>query len=423
MGLWVQKYGGTSVANADRIKSVAKRVAETRRQGVDLVVVVSAMGDTTDDLIELASAVTARPNHREMDMLLSTGERVSMALLSMALADLGVEAQSFTGSQTGIITDGSHRRARIRRILGDRIRAALTSGRVPIVAGFQGVSEEKEITTLGRGGSDTTAVALAAALGAEGCDIFTDVDGVSPLDPRVAQLRSSRKPWAWVPDDLMVEWAILGAGVLHPRCVELGKKWGVRIRVRNSLLPPGEGAQEKRNDMEFVRGTEVGPRVNQPKILEKLSVTGITADHSKVWVRVTLERPTVVPALWDKLHALGLVAVSASMKDSEVSFFVDREGAGDFEASLRTLSRDGFVKTFEVREDIVPVSMVGDCFSTESSGLGRAIQGLNDSGIEIRNWLGSSLSVTFVVERQRADDAVHALEKVFFDESSKGSSS
>jgi aspartate kinase len=202
VNLLVQKYGGTSVGSPERIQAVADRVARAKREGKSLVVVVSAMGDTTDELIELAHRISKNPHPREMDMLLTVGERISMALLSMALADRGVPAVSLTGSQTGIITDTGHRRARIRRILGDRVRAALAENKVVIVAGFQGVSEAKEITTLGRGGSDTTAVALASVLGAEACEIFTDVDGVFSADPRIvpeAQL------WKRIPHDLMVE--------------------------------------------------------------------------------------------------------------------------------------------------------------------------------------------------------------------------
>jgi aspartate kinase len=214
----VQKYGGTSVGSPERILAVAQRIAYCREQTRGLVVVVSAMGHTTDELIDLAQKVSQNPPRREMDMLLSTGERISMALLSMALSDLGVPAISFTGSQSGIITDGSHRRARIKRILGDRIREAVEAGKVAIVAGFQGVSEQKEITTLGRGGSDTTAVALAAALDADVCEIYTDVDGVFSADPRKV---SGAKHLTSLSHDLMVELASRWAGVLHPRSVEV----------------------------------------------------------------------------------------------------------------------------------------------------------------------------------------------------------
>ncbi|NBU21741.1 aspartate kinase, partial [bacterium] len=207
MSLIVQKFGGTSVGSPERIQKVAERIAHAHQAGNQLVVVVSAMGHTTDELIELAHEVSRQPPHREMDMLLSAGERISMALLSMALADCKVPALSLTGSQTGIITDSSHRRARIQRILGDRVRTALGDGKVVIVAGFQGVSETREITTLGRGGSDTTAVALAAALQAEKCEIYTDVDGVFSADPRLVE---DAKVWNQIPHDLMVELATRG---------------------------------------------------------------------------------------------------------------------------------------------------------------------------------------------------------------------
>ena len=234
MALVVQKYGGTSVGTPERILAVAQRIARTRAQGHGLVVVVSAMGQSTDELIELAHRVSKDPPHREMDMLLTAGERISMALLSMALADLEVPALSFTGSQSGIITTASHRRARIQRILGDRVRAALADDKVAIVAGFQGVSESKEITTLGRGGSDTTAVALAAALGAERCEIYTDVDGVYSADPRIVPATRGSGPR--ISHAHMVETGDAGGGgFLHPRSVELAKQFGVPLWVKNSL--------------------------------------------------------------------------------------------------------------------------------------------------------------------------------------------
>ena len=233
MGLIVQKYGGSSVADAEGMKRVAARIVASKRDGNQVVVVVSAMGDTTDELIDLANQVTPIPNGRELDMLLTAGERISMALLAMAISSLGHEARSFTGSQAGVITDSSHGRARIIDVTPGRIQEALNEGAIAIVAGFQGISQDtKDITTLGRGGSDTTAVALAAALDADVCEIYTDVDGVFSADPRVVP---SAKKLKSVTYDEMLELAASGAKVLHLRCVEYARRYDLPIHVRSSF--------------------------------------------------------------------------------------------------------------------------------------------------------------------------------------------
>jgi aspartate kinase len=233
MGLIVQKYGGSSVADAEGMKRVAARIVASKRDGNQVVVVVSAMGDTTDELIDLANQVTPIPNGRELDMLLTAGERISMALLAMAISSLGHEARSFTGSQAGVITDSSHGRARIIDVTPGRIQEALAEGAIAIVAGFQGISQDtKDITTLGRGGSDTTAVALAAALDADVCEIYTDVDGVFSADPRVVP---SAKKLKSVTYDEMLELAASGAKVLHLRCVEYARRYDLPIHVRSSF--------------------------------------------------------------------------------------------------------------------------------------------------------------------------------------------
>jgi len=233
MGLIVQKYGGSSVADAESIKRVAARIAATKRSGQQVVVVVSAMGDTTDELIDLANQVSPMPNGRELDMLLTAGERISMALLAMAISNLGLEARSFTGSQAGIITTSTHGRARVIDVTPSRIQEALAEGAIAIVAGFQGVAQDtKDITTLGRGGSDTTAVALAAALDADVCEIYTDVDGVFSADPRIVP--SARKLKS-VTYEEMLELAASGAKVLHLRCVEYARRFNLPIHVRSSF--------------------------------------------------------------------------------------------------------------------------------------------------------------------------------------------
>ncbi|HET6698840.1 MAG TPA: aspartate kinase, partial [Nocardioidaceae bacterium] len=233
MGIVVQKYGGSSVADADGIKRVAQRIVESKRAGNDVVVVVSAMGDTTDELIDLAEQVSPLPSGRELDMLLTAGERISMALLAMAIGNLGQEARSYTGSQAGVITDGAHGKAKIIDVTPSRLEKALGHGAVAIVAGFQGVSQgTKDITTLGRGGSDTTAVALAAALNADVCEIYSDVDGVFTADPRIAPSARKRDRVSY---EEMLEMAACGAKILHLRCVEYARRYRIPIHVRSSF--------------------------------------------------------------------------------------------------------------------------------------------------------------------------------------------
>lgn len=395
MTLIVQKYGGTSVGTPERILAVARRIAETRAQGHRLVVVVSAMGQSTDELIELAHKVSKDPPHREMDMLLTAGERISMALLSMALSDLKIRALSFTGSQSGIITTSSHRRARIRRILGDRLRAALADDQVAIVAGFQGVSDSKEITTLGRGGSDTTAVALAAALGAERCEIYTDVDGIYTADPRIVP---HAKLWRSIPHAHMVELATRGAGVLHPRSVELAKQFKVPLRVLNSLK------------------SSEGTTVTENKGMEEFAIAGITAAKDKCFIQVELTRPTVLGALWDTASKTHLSVVAPVFSDGKVQFFIDRDAQGEWKKLLDRLSIEGFVKKFEFQSDLLPVSVVGDRFSQDGAALYQVIETLARSHISVTIGSASALAITVAVSRPHADDAVKALHHEFFEE-------
>lgn len=272
MGLVVQKYGGSSVADAEGIKRVAKRIVEAKKNGHQVVVVVSAMGDTTDELIDLAEQVSPMPAGREFDMLLTAGERISMALLAMAIKNLGHEAQSFTGSQAGVITDSVHNKARIIDVTPGRIRTALDEGNIAIVAGFQGVSQDKkDITTLGRGGSDTTAVALAAALDAEVCEIYTDVDGVFTADPRVVK---KAKKIDWISFEDMLELAASGSKVLLHRCVEYARRYNIPIHVRSSF----SGLQ----------GTWVSsePIEQGDKKVEQAIISGVAHDTSEAKVTV-----------------------------------------------------------------------------------------------------------------------------------------
>ena len=272
MGLVVQKYGGSSVADAEGIKRVAKRIVEAKKNGHQVVVVVSAMGDTTDELIDLAEQVSPMPAGREFDMLLTAGERISMALLAMAIKNLGHEAQSFTGSQAGVITDSVHNKARIIDVTPGRIRESLDKGNIAIVAGFQGVSQDKkDITTLGRGGSDTTAVALAAALDAEVCEIYTDVDGVFTADPRVVK---KAKKIDWIAFEDMLELAASGSKVLLHRCVEYARRYNIPIHVRSSF----SGLQ----------GTWVSsePIEQGDKQVEQAIISGVAHDTSEAKITV-----------------------------------------------------------------------------------------------------------------------------------------
>jgi aspartate kinase len=397
MALVVQKFGGTSVGTPERIRTVADRIAASREAGDALVVVVSAMGQTTDELIDLAHLVSKQPPGREMDMLLSAGERISMALLSMALHDRKVPAISLTGSQSGIITDSGHRRARIKRILGDRVRAGLAENKVVIVAGFQGVSEEKEITTLGRGGSDTTAVALAAALKADRCESFTDVDGVFSADPRVV---SEPKFWPKLPSDLMVEMAVRGAGVLHPRSVELASQFEISLTVRNSL-----------NQKE---GTQIVPASEVKNPMEEFSVTGVTADQSKMLITVQLSRPTTLGALWEKASESHLPVAAPLFADGTVRFFSDRDGEHEWKKILSQLSVDGFINKYQLHLDLVPLSVVGHRFSQDGAALQKLIEILAQNHILVTIGSASALAMTMAVNHHHADDAVRALHRELF---------
>ncbi|MET0852568.1 MAG: aspartate kinase, partial [Candidatus Rokuibacteriota bacterium] len=311
MGLIVQKYGGSSVADAEKIRGVARRVVETTKAGHGVVVVVSAMGKTTDGLIRLAHEVTPTPPEREVDMLLATGEQVSIALLAMAIHALGHKARSFTGEQAGIRTDAAHTRARIVGIDGDKVRRALDDGYVAIVAGFQGVTEEDDITTLGRGGSDLTAVALAAALRADVCEIYTDVDGVYTADPNI--VREARK-LDRISYDEMLEMASLGAKVLQSRSVEFAKKYGVPVHVRATFK------------------TDPGTLVTkEDPHMEAVVVTGIAHDRgqAKVTIRGVPDRPGIAAQVFGAVSDHGIVVdmiVQNVSRDghSDISFTVPR---------------------------------------------------------------------------------------------------
>jgi aspartate kinase len=406
--LVVQKYGGTSVGNPERIRAVARRVVGSKRLGAGLVVVVSAMGDTTDDLLSLADRVVegggaARRHPRELDMLLTAGERVSMALLAMAIRDAGEEAVSLTGSQAAIITDGTHTAARIVEIRGGRIRDVLAAGSIAIVAGFQGVSVAREVTTLGRGGSDTTAVALAAALGADRCEVYSDVRGVYTADPR-------RVPEARIiPEisyDELLELSAAGAQVMHSRAVEIAAKFDVDLRL-GSALEPGEDA--------------IGTRVTRaPRRMEELVLTGIASKggQAKMILRDLTPGMRTVTAL---LVALAEGGVSVDMiseaeeSDGRMQLQLtvaeeSVEAAGEVIAGvLRGMG--GGVR--EVHAGLTRIALVGSGMHQRPGVYARAFRALLDAEIEVHAVSTSGISITVLVTADREDDALRALHEAF----------
>jgi aspartate kinase len=401
MGLVVQKYGGSSVADASGIKRVAQRIVDTKKAGHDVVVVVSAMGDTTDDLIDLAQQVSPDPPARELDMLLTAGERISMAVLAMAISDLGVSARSFTGSQAGVITDASHGRARIIDVTPGRIRDALEAGAVAIVAGFQGVSQDsKDITTLGRGGSDTTAVALAAALGAEVCEIYTDVRGVFTTDPR--DLPAARK-MEQISYEEMLELAAAGAGVLSSRAVEYARRHGVRLHVRSSFEDvPGTWVLEVEEQMEGVL----------------ISAVALDRDEAKVTLDRVPDHPGVAAKVFKAIAADG---ISVDMIVQNVS----HAGATDlsFTAPLADVPRlqavmDGVVKEigaerFTVDDGIAKISLVGAGMKSHPGVAADMFDVLASEGINIEMISTSPIRISCVIRKDDAERAVEVVHRRF----------
>jgi aspartate kinase len=400
VALVVQKYGGTSVSDAERVRAVADHVARTRRQGDDVVVVVSAMGKTTDDLLRLAGDVSSVQPPRELDMLLTSGERVTMALLCMALAELDVDAVSFTGSQAGIITDTEHLKAKIVEVKADRLRAALREGRVPVVAGFQGVSLDRDVTTLGRGGSDTTAVALAAALGAEACEIYTDVSGVFSADPRVVPEahRLSR-----VSFDEMLDIAASGGRVLALRSVEFARNHGVPLHVRSSFTwEPGTWVVEE------------DPSMEQPV------VTAVTHDDSEAKVTVTgvPDKPGIAArlfrALADRSVNVDTIVQNTSIHGTtDISFTVPRI---DLAASLdvaQGLSPEIGAGEVLADDGIAKVSLVGAGMRSHPGVSATMFETMAAAGINIEMISTSSIRLSCVVRADRVEEAVRLLHAAF----------
>ncbi len=399
MPLIVQKYGGTSVADADRIRDVAKRVVDTFRAGNEVVVVVSAMGRTTDDLIDLAKRVADRDHPREMDMLLTAGERVSMALCAMAIEDRGVPAMSLTGSQAGILTTATHGQAEIVEISGDRVRAGLDSGKVVIVAGFQGVSpDSRDVTTLGRGGSDATAAALAAVLGADVCEIYTDVDGVFTADPRIV-------PDARKIDEIsyqeMLEMSVAGSGVLMGRSVEFGRRYNIPIHVRSSFT------------------TDMGTWVKE-ETMEEAIIRGIAHDTSeaKVTVHGVPDKPGVAATLFEPLARAGVnvdMIVQNVSRDgiTDISFTVPKSSIASALDVAGSVSTDVGAGGVDVDEDIAKVSLVGAGMKSESGIAAKMFRILSDHGINIEMISTSPIRISCIVAGGDIEKAVRSLHDGF----------
>ncbi|MDP2942713.1 MAG: aspartate kinase [Candidatus Omnitrophota bacterium] len=399
-GLIVQKYGGSSVANPERIKNVAKRVVSYKKRGYGVVVVVSALGDTTDELIELASKITDDPSEREMDMLISTGEQISCALLAMAIHELRVPAISFTGAQVGIITDASHTKARILNISADRIREELKNGKVVVVAGFQGVSINKEITTLGRGGSDLTAVALAKALGAKICEIYTDVDGVYTADPRIVK---DAKKLSRISYDEMLELASLGAKVMQPRSVEYGKRYGVPIHVRSSFSN--------------VDGTIISKEV---KSMEKIDVSGIALqkDEAKVTICDVPDKPGIAAIIFKEL-AVNNIVIDMIVQNvsrtgtTDISFTVLKEDLAKTIKVARKVAREVGAGEVIKDENIAKVSIVGIGMRSHSGIAARMFRALASKKINIEMISTSEIKISCVIEKRHSETALRTLHDEF----------
>ena len=407
MPLIVQKYGGSSVANADRIKNVASRIASSRDSGVDVVAVVSAMGDTTDDLIDLARSVSPHPDARELDLLLSTGELVSCTLLTMALRTLGYRAISLSGEQAGIHTDTTYGKARISRIDTARVKRELDKGQLIVVAGFQGITDDLDVTTLGRGGSDTTAVALAAAMYAERCEIYTDVDGIYTADPRLAPDARKLKEIGY---QEMLELASYGAK-MHPRSIELGMVYKVPIYVASSF-----------ND---TPGTLIHQGPDEDPVEDRVRVTGIACNTNvaKITVRSVVDRPGIAAALFEPLAQVGVnvdtIVQNTSpspigdRRTTDISFTVSRTdlpGAlRQVETVLEELGADGVITD----SSLASVSIVGSGMQNTPGYASRMFRALADGGINIDMITTSEIRISCIINESQVGEAVQLLHRGF----------
>ena len=400
MGLVVQKFGGSSVADVDRIKHVAKRVMDTHEAGDAVVVVVSALGDTTDDLIQLALQITPQPSDREMDVLMSTGEQISIALLSMAIHAMGHDAISFTGPQLDIVTDSAHRKARILSVDPTRIRRALDQDHIVIVAGFQGRDADENITTLGRGGSDTTAVALAAVLEAPVCEIYTDVDGVYTADPRIVP--DARKIPVMHADE-MLEMASAGSQVMNARAVEYAKKYGVPLHIRSSFAPD--------------TGTLVTDKAEE---LDEVPVRGVSLDRadSKITIRQVPDRPGVSARLFTALSEADvnvdmIIQNVAEGEKADISFTVNKDDLNRAMTVCEALLSDIGGQALAADSDIAKVSIVGAGMAERSGVAAVMFSALGDAGVNIEMIATSEIKTSCIVRAWQAEEATRVVHAAF----------
>jgi aspartate kinase len=408
VALVVQKYGGSSVADADGIKRVAQRIVATRKAGHSVVVVVSAMGDTTDELLDLAAQVSPLPPGRELDMLLTAGERISMALLAMAIANLGLEARSFTGSQAGVITDSAHGKARIIDVTPGRITGALADGAIPIVAGFQGVSQNsKDVTTLGRGGTDTTAVALAAALEADICEIYTDVDGVFTADPRI--VRTARRI-PWISYEEMLEMAACGAKILQLRCVEYARRYGMPIHVRSSF-----------SNRTGTRISEANQETEAAGV-EQAIISGVAHDRSeaKITVAAVPDKVGVAAQIFRIVAAAGINidmivqnVSAATTGRTDISFTLPRDDGQAAMAALNGAQPDIGFETLLYDDRIGKVSLIGAGMRSHPGVSATFFGALADAAVNIEMISTSEIRISVVVDQKDVDIAVTAAHRAF----------
>ena len=399
MKLIVQKFGGTSVADTSSLKIVAERIIDRKKEGYEVVVVPSAMGSSTDELIDLANELSEQPTPREMDMLLSAGERITMSLLSMHLNSLGHSSFSLTGSQAGIITTSRHGKAEIEEISGERVREGIERGDIVIVAGFQGFNRDtREITTLGRGGSDATAVALAAALGAEKCEIYTDVEGIFTADPRIID---SAKLIDEITYDEMLEMSSSGAGVLMARSVEFGRRYNVPIIVKSTFT----------NN----KGTVV-----KEKTMEEAIVSGVT--HNDKEVKFTLfgvpDQPGIAGTVFGSLSEIGInvdMIVQNVSKESitDISFTAPTEQQKDVEDTLKNISKQLDAKGYDVDENIARISIIGAGMKSESGVASKMFKTLGDNKINISMISTSPIRVSCVISNNDIENALNVLHEEF----------
>ncbi|NLE96775.1 MAG: aspartate kinase [Propionibacterium sp.] len=407
MGRIVQKYGGSSVADAESIKRVARRIARARGEGNDVIVVISAMGDTTDELMDLALQVSPFPKSRELDMLITTGERQSAALLAMALSDIGVDAVSYTGSQAGVITTPIHGNARIIDITPGRVEKALDEGKVAIVAGFQGVAQTtKDVTTLGRGASDTTAVALAAALGADHCEIYSDVDGIYTADPRI--VKSARQIRMISYEDMM-EMAAAGAKILHLRCVEYARRENVPVHVRSSFTDnPGTWVVSQ----EELKGTD----------MEEAIITGVAHDRgeAKITVVGVPDRVGNAAAIFQTIADadinIDMVVQNISdlsVEKTDISFTLPAEDGRKAITAIEHVKDKVGYETIRYDDQIGKVSVVGVGMRSHPGVTATFFSALADAGVNIQMISTSEIRISVIVGAQAIDDAVRAAHTAF----------